>query len=124
MGAQLRIRDQHVNARIVQYVIDLVGLEEVVDRHHNRAGMQDAEKRRDEFRAVLEPQANPVTGFDAKGLLEPLRDERGLAPQVGIRILAISPEQGDLLRSLLNGLRKGASQVHLTGFWPVLRRWR
>ena len=124
MGAQLRIRDQHVNARVVQHVIDLVWLEEVVDRHHDRAGMQDAEKRRDEFGAVLKPQANPVTGFDAKVLPELLRDERGEAPQVGIGILAFAPEQGDLVWPQPNGFREGASQVHFKEFWPVLRRWR
>ena len=61
---------------------------------------------------VLKPQPHPVAGFDPKPLLELVRDEDGLAPQFGIGILSLAPEQGDLLGLLLNRFRKGASQIH------------
>ena len=47
MRAQLGIGDQQVNARVAQNEIHLVGLEEVVDRHDHRAGLQDAEEGRE-----------------------------------------------------------------------------
>ena len=112
MRAQFGVGDQHVDAGVVQDVIHLVRLEEVVDRHHDRAGVQDAEQGRDELRAVLEPQPHPVAGLDAKVPLELVGDEGGLAPQFGVGILAFAPEEGDFLRLLLNGFRKGGSQIH------------
>ena len=64
MCSQFAVRDHHANLRVAENVIHLVGLQEIVDGHHDRTGVQDAKQRRNEFRAVLEPQAHPVAGFD------------------------------------------------------------
>ena len=112
MSPQFGVRDNHVNARVAQNVIHLVGLEEVVDGHDHRAGVQNAKQRRDEFRAVLQPQPHPVAGLNGEVLLELMRDEDGLVPQVRVGVLALAPEQGGFLRMLLNGFRESASQIH------------
>jgi hypothetical protein len=112
MGAQFSIGEEDVDVGVGEDVVHLVGLQEVVNRHHYRAGTQDAEQRGDEFRTILEPQANAFAGFDAEMLREPVSDEEGLAPEIRVRILAVTPEQSDFLRLLLNGFGEGTSQVH------------
>src|ERR1017187_651314 len=102
MRAEFGIRDEHVDARVAQNVIHLVGLEEIVDRHDHRPGAQDAKQRRDELRAVLKPQPYAVTGSYLKLMLELIRDQDGFAPQFGIGILAFAPKQGDFLRLPMN----------------------
>src|ERR1039458_6892864 len=98
MRAEFGIRDEHVDARVAQNVIHLVGLEEIIDRHHDCPCAQDAKQRRDEFRTILKPQPYAVTGSYLKPMLELIRDQDGFAPQFGIGILAFAPKQGDLLR--------------------------
>ena len=115
MGAQLGVGDQHVNARVVQDEVDLVRLEEVVDRHDHGAGVQNAEQRRDEFRAVLEPQPHAVAGLDAKLMAQHARHEQRLAPKFAVRIPAFAPIHGGFLRMLLHGIRKSAGQIHDEG---------
>ena len=66
-----------INARVAEDVVDLIGLEEVVDGHHHRPRVQDAKHRGDEFGTVLEPQPDAVAGLYFKPLLELVRDEGG-----------------------------------------------
>ena len=66
MDRQFVVGDQDIDARVVQDVTDLGGLEEVVDGHDDRAGVQDAEEGGDEFGPVLEPEADAVAGLDAE----------------------------------------------------------
>ena len=110
--AQLGIRDQHVDTRIAQNEIHLVGLEEIIDRHDYRAGLEDAEHRWDEFGAILKPKPYPVAGFNPIPLPELVRDEVGQVPEFVIGVFALAPVQGDLMRVLLDGFCKCASQVH------------
>ena len=63
MRTELGVRDQHVDASVSQDEIYLVRLQEVVDRDHNRAQVQNPEERRDEFRAILQPKPYPITGL-------------------------------------------------------------
>ena len=100
MRAQLRIRDQHVDAGITQDKIHLVGLEEIVDRHDYRAGLKDAEHRWDEFRAILEPKSYPVAGFDPIPLLELARDEVREVPEF-VEGVSRSPQNKAILGECL-----------------------
>ena len=112
MRSQLGVGDQHVNPGVVQDVIDLVGFEEIVDRHDHRACLKDAKERRDELRAVLEPEPHPVTRLDPEPPLEQVRDKGSLLPQLLVGVFSLAPEEGVFLEVLLYGVTKGASQVH------------
>src|SRR6266566_3892005 len=107
MGAQFRISNEHVNAAIAQNVTHLVGLEEVVDRHHCGARVQYAEKRGNKLRTILEPQAHAVAGLDSEPPLELAGNKLGLRKKLRIRILTLAPIQGGLLLVFLHRSRKG-----------------
>ena len=56
------IQDNDVDAGVGEDELDFGRFEEIVDGHGDRAGLPDAEERRDELRAVLEPGGDPSPG--------------------------------------------------------------
>ena len=70
MAGELGVCDQHVNAGILEDVIDFVRLQEIINRHDYRAGMQNAEDGRHELGTVFQPQPHPIAASNSVRVLE------------------------------------------------------
>jgi ribonuclease D len=115
MGAEFGVGDEDVYASIVEDEVHLVGFEEIVHRHGDGAGVEDAEQGRDELGTILEPKAYAVPRADAESLPELPGDEERLLPQGGVGVFPLTPEEGDFLGLLPHGFGEGAGQVHAGG---------
>src|SRR5262249_15091429 len=117
VSAEFGVGDEEVDAGIVKDVSHFVRLQEIVDRHDYCPGVQDAEERGDEFRAVLEPKPDASAGLNAKLLRQALRDQPRLVPNLGVRILAVAPEEGGFVLMFSRGCREGAGQIHAVKYY-------
>ena len=60
------IQNEDVDAGVGEDESDFGRLEEIIDGHRDGAGLPDAEEGRDKFRAIPEPDADPVAAPDAE----------------------------------------------------------
>src|SRR5262249_55870766 len=97
--------------------IDFIRLKEIVDGYRHRAGLENAEQRRNKFRAILEPQTYPVPGFDAKITSQLLGNQESLMSELAISVFAFTPVQGYPLRVFCDTGRKGINQVHYPTYY-------
>ena len=80
MSPQIAVGDEHINARVVENVAHLVGLEKIVDRHHHSPGLEDAKERWNELGTVLKPKPHSIACVNPELLLELVGDEDRLVP--------------------------------------------
>src|SRR3974390_554543 len=104
MRRQVSIRDEHVNAGILQNKVHFLSFKKVIDGHGNRPDGEDAEQSRDKFRTVFEPNAHAVSGFDMQLMLQVIADGKTLEPQFSVRVLALAPIEGSLGRPAFYGI--------------------
>ena len=112
MRAQLRVRDQNINAAISEDVADFIRFEKVVDRDDDGGGVEDAEQRGNKFRTILEPESNAITGFDVELVREFCGDCERLRLERRESEFFFIPEDSGLLRMLRDRLIKGFGQIH------------
>ena len=68
VDAEFGVGDQDINAGVGQDEFNLVGLEEIIDGNDDCASVQYSEQCRDEFRTILQPEANAIAGFNLEFL--------------------------------------------------------
>ena len=92
-----RLADEHLGPGVFEDVADLVRREEIIDRHHDALGQQNAEEGEDKLRAILQPKAHPIAGLQAEFLLEPLGQATGQAVRLAKCDLLVAPENSCLV---------------------------
>ena len=92
-----RLADEHLGLRVVEDVADLVRREEIIDRHHDPLGQQNAEEGEDKLRAILQPKPHPIAGLQAEFLLEPLGQVDGDSVRLAKCDLLVAPENSCLV---------------------------
>ena len=102
---------EDVDAGIVQDIKNLLGLEEVIDRHHDGAAREHREQGRDELRTVLQPKADTVARLDAHRLQFRCEQAR-LGEEQLVAILFITPKDRRLLRVAVRSFGERSDEVH------------
>ena len=97
MRAQFTVRNQHIHPGVPKDEIHLVRLEKIVDGHGHPADSQNSQQRRHKLGTVLQPDPDPVAGFDAVLSGQLARDGERLVQEGGVGEFAFAPEQGGFL---------------------------
>jgi hypothetical protein len=106
------IADDNVDTSVLEDMVDFVGFEEIVDRHHHSTGLQDPKKSGNELGTILQPQAHAVSELDAEFALQSRGQPASLHEQQFISELLIAPKNGGLSSVHLCCGSKGGGEIH------------
>src|SRR5260221_1955692 len=112
MCPKFLVTTQNIDSRIIENVVNLVGLKEVVDGYCHRTRFQYTEKGPNEFRTVFQPDPNPVSWLNPELVTQVVRNARRLLPQLCIAVFALTPKQRGFGGAFLNGGGEGTSEIH------------
>src|SRR5439155_6931970 len=100
------LRHQGINPSIRGDMPDLIRLQEIIDRHHHRPGVEDSEIGPHKFRAILHPKPDAITLLHPKGSLKLSGHSLGVFVQRVVSNLLLAPKE----RLLAFVRRRGSSQ--------------
>ena len=106
------VTDEQIDASVIQNICDFVRLEEAVDWNNDAASAQNAEKGRNELRAILEPEPHPITWPHCRFGLKVFSQGTSLRKYLAIRHLLLSKEDGRFCSDLNSNRAERSRQVH------------
>jgi hypothetical protein len=110
--AQFRVRNHNVNAAVVQNVINLGGLEKIVNRHDDCARLQNSKHACGKFRAIFQPDSDTVAGLDAEIVLQMPGDCLRLRQKFGVGNFPFAVKNSGFRRVFLRAIGESGGEVH------------
>ena len=106
-----RLADEHLGPGVFEDVADLVRREEIIDRHHDALGQQNAEEGEDKLRTILQPKSHPIARLEAEFVLKSLGQATGQGVRLAKGVLFVAPENSRLVGVGGGGFGKSVRKI-------------